>query len=465
MGQFGTGCIIQRLRALERDRRGGIAIGAAAGAFMMTGLAALVIDVSTVYTEQNHLQTVADLAALGAAQELPNAAAARTRAAMMIDTGLECHKRRRGPAEPASESARENVADRRPDKKGSDCGDYSASIDADSVVLGHWNAATGRVEPDDQNPSVIEVVLQRNDQLDNAVPTTFARLLGVDMIDVTARAVAERGNGRHLELAMALDVSKSMDGFKIGRLREISIGLVDQLFGRADVRDDLWVAVVPFAGRVNITDVGRAWLTEAPAPGQSFCAAMRPSDLTTPDDRPPTAEGFPLHRESPVHFDICPRSTVSGLSGDKRAVIDQLERLSTQYGTSTQIGAAWAWRALSPRWRGLWADAELPHESGPDQPHKAMILMTDGENRPDVNRDPFNAAAADAQLEVICSGAKAAGIEVFTVTFEAPTSINNLYRRCASTADHFFEARNTAELAGAFGQIGGLLAGKPRLIR
>ena len=465
MSQCGTIGLVQRLQAFERDRRGAVAIGAAVGAFMMTGLAALVIDVSAVYTEQNHLQTVADLAALGAAQELPNAAAARGRAAALIETGLECDKWRRAPAEPASVTARENVADRRPDKKRSDCGDYAATINADAIVLGHWDDATGRVVPDDQTTSVIEVLLQRSDRLDNAVPTTFARLFGVNMMDVTARAVAERGAGRHLELAMALDVSKSMDGFKIGQLREISIGLVEQLFGRADVRDDLWVAVVPFAGRVNITDVGRAWLTEAPAPGQSFCAAMRPSDTTGPDDRPPAVEGFPLHRESPFHFDICPRSTVAGLRGEKRAVISQLEQLSTQYGTSTQIGAAWAWRTLSPRWRGLWADAELPHDFGAEQPHKAMILMTDGENRPDVNRDPFNAAAADAQLEMICGGVKAAGIEVFTVTFEAPSSINNLYRRCASTPDHFFEARNTAELAGAFGQIGGLLAGKARLIR
>ena len=202
MRQFWTSDSGRSCDLFRRDQHGGIAIAAAAGAFMMAGVAALTIDLGAVYAEQNHLQTVADLAALGAAQDLPNTAEARARASRLIEAGLQCDERRRPvPADQASAIAQQTVANHRPDQKGSDCGAYSASIGAGAITLGNWNEATGRVEPSDDNPSVIEVVLQRNERLGNAVPTTFARVFGVNMLDVSARAVAERGNGRRLELA------------------------------------------------------------------------------------------------------------------------------------------------------------------------------------------------------------------------------------------------------------------------
>ena len=67
MRQFWTNDSGRSCGLFRRDQHGGIAIAAAAGAFMMAGVAALTIDLGAVYAEQNHLQTVADLAALGAA--------------------------------------------------------------------------------------------------------------------------------------------------------------------------------------------------------------------------------------------------------------------------------------------------------------------------------------------------------------------------------------------------------------
>jgi Flp pilus assembly protein TadG len=52
-------------------------------------------------------------------------------------------------------------------------------------------------------------------------------------------------------------------------------------------------------------------------------------------------------------------------------------------GTMANVGLAWGWRVLSPRWRGLW-DGDLPDELPLDyaEPNmeKVIILLTDGNN-------------------------------------------------------------------------------------
>jgi Flp pilus assembly protein TadG len=52
-------------------------------------------------------------------------------------------------------------------------------------------------------------------------------------------------------------------------------------------------------------------------------------------------------------------------------------------GTMANLGLAWGWRVLSPRWRGLW-DGDLPDELPLDyaEPNmeKVIILLTDGNN-------------------------------------------------------------------------------------
>jgi hypothetical protein len=52
-------------------------------------------------------------------------------------------------------------------------------------------------------------------------------------------------------------------------------------------------------------------------------------------------------------------------------------------GTMANLGLAWGWRVLSPRWRGLW-DGDLPDELPLDYEvqnmEKVIILLTDGNN-------------------------------------------------------------------------------------
>ena len=461
MSQRVIGHLFRQFRALQRDRRGSVAMVAAAGMVMMTGAAALVIDIGAVYTERNQLQTVADLAALGAAQELPNADAARARAAALIEAGLECSKRRRGgPSDQASATAHDAVAERRPDQKGSDCGTYSATIDAGAVRLGHWDETTGQLTPADDHPPAIEIVLRRSESLDNAVPTTFGRLFAVTMIDVEARAVATRGGADGMELALVLDVSGSMRHHgKIEQLRRVAIDLVDGLYDGQETRPNLSVSVVPFAGRVNIVRYGRGWMADIPPTSSTLCTALRSGNRKN-DDTPPSVEAF-----STFSGAACPDSPMLALTRERATVRAALQSLEIGFATSTQIGTVWGWRALSPRWRGLWGDPDLPSDHGTPDIRKVAVIMTDGENRPHYSGDPFSIAEADQQLADQCEAMKAAGITIYTITFDAPASIDPLYRACASDPDKFHRAADGIQLARAFQAIGTGLTARPRLIR
>lgn len=95
-----------------------------------------------------------------------------------------------------------------------------------------------------------------------SVPTTFMRLANINSLDVgTTNMITKRQ--RDVELALVLDTTGSMsrDG-KIGALKNAAKSMVNDLFGSEAISDTLNIAVVPFAGAVNVgTDKrNEAWI-------------------------------------------------------------------------------------------------------------------------------------------------------------------------------------------------------------
>ena len=68
--------MFRRLRQLRRDQRGAVAIVIAFSLPAVIGFAAVSVDLGSVYLTTRHLQGVADLAAMAAARDLPNAQSA-----------------------------------------------------------------------------------------------------------------------------------------------------------------------------------------------------------------------------------------------------------------------------------------------------------------------------------------------------------------------------------------------------
>ena len=78
-------------------------------------------------------------------------------------------------------------------------------------------------------------------------------------------------------------------------------------------------------------------------------------------------------------------------------------------------------------------------------PKKYIVLLTDGSN---------NKSEYDTQTLKICDEAKNAAVEVYAVAFQAPASGQQLLKKCASSAQHYFNATNANDLINAFRYIG-----------
>ena len=120
----------------------------------------------------------------------------------------------------------------------------------------------------------LNVKFQGDDILVNvsgSVPTTFMRLANVNSVDVGASAVITKKQ-RNIELALVLDTTGSMgQGGKMSAMQNAAKTMVKDLFKDASTSETLKIAVVPFAGAVNIgTDkLKSGWLDKGKYPNMS----------------------------------------------------------------------------------------------------------------------------------------------------------------------------------------------------
>lgn len=159
---------------------------------------------------------------------------------------------------------------------------------------------------------------------------------------------------------------------------------------------------------------------------------------------------------------------------------DDLDRLRTEIsgmigwngsGTNSAIGMNWGWMQLTPQ-----APFPVPPARNSDNElQRIMVLMTDGANvavsavTPNISQysgygyvdqgrlgtTNINQTVTrlDNLLLQMCTSAKNDGIVIYTVTFAASSTLQNIYRQCATTPTHFFNAPNAATLVDVFGQI------------
>jgi len=116
------------------------------------------------------------------------------------------------------------------------------------------------------------------------VPTRFLRLIGFDQFVFNLRSEAETGTMTY-EVALVLDNSGSMAGSKIRALRDAASDLTRSLFAANRLSpwlDPVRVAVVPFAGAVNVgpDNATAAWVdgkARAPDHLENFEMNARPA--------------------------------------------------------------------------------------------------------------------------------------------------------------------------------------------
>lgn len=349
-------------------------------------------------------------------------------------------------------------------------------------------------------------------------PTQFMRFLGRDTLTVHAHSGVLRTN-RSAELALVMDNTGSMRaGGKIGAMKAAAHDLVGILFGDEQLRQDLWVSVVPYSATVNIGNAHTGWLQPSDRvftnPG-SFGTTVWKGCVTArgngrdQDDTPPASSPFGSffwaadvdnlwpaidERNEAENNGTGPNlgcgPAITPLTRERAVVTAAVDEMQPWHrgGTLGNLGLAWGWRTISPRWTGLWGDGELAAlPTGYDDPviDKIVVMMTDGENQfydwP--NHTPNNGAGpkgsdktaygrlhefmpgasrSQARAEIdrrfakTCQDMKDLGIEVYTITFgSAPDNgTQQLYRGCATDDGHYFHSPTNATLAEAFRSIG-----------
>lgn len=145
------------------------------------------------------------------------------------------------------------------------------------------------------------------------------------------------------------------------------------------------------------------------------------------------------------------------LTNDLTALKTHIQNLSVRGFTAGHVGLAWGWYALSPEWSAIWPSESKPLAYGAPSELKVVVLMTDG---------VFNSTSvatqgtAPEQAELLCNAMRTKGIIIYSIAFNNPgEAAEELMRKCASSADRFYEAADPEDLIATFSDIAGQFTG------
>jgi len=324
--------------------------------------------------------------------------------------------------------------------------------------------------------------------------TVIMGMFGSPQKNIMSMAQAPPKGAGKLNLALVLDVTDSMEGTKLATLKTAATDLVNGL--NADGDESVMYSVVPFARYVKLplSFAAEPWLNVEP-PGMASWEVLDEGNSVncTPMGSGETAytecetyvyttlydyrewRGCVASRQSPWnerhHYnpgqkiegftidDWC-QSEMLPLTTDVSAVNSAISSLDTGANTYIPAGLIWGWRTLMP------VDPLTEANTADyDERTSALLLMTDGENTngfggtnatfDGIYHWGSDTDEANTLTASMCTDIKADGIIIYTVAFEVtdPTTLT-LLQNCASDAEKFFDAGNTAALEAAFEDVG-----------
>jgi len=284
--------------------------------------------------------------------------------------------------------------------------------------------------------------------IDAGVDLLIMGVAGYDKQALKLRAEAKLGKPPTIELAMALDVTGSMNSNgKLKTLKKAATDLIDSLLSDKDA--DARIGIAPFAQYVNVgaTHAAAPWLV-TPGKGWSGCVGSRAYPYNVQDG------GYDLVKVPGVNGVSCPAALIP-LTKDKAALNKAVNDLAASGWTYIPSGTMWAWTMLSPQ--EPFAEAVGYDALKVVNGVKALLIMTDGDNTRAPDYPTHNSAdksLADSLTKELCKNIKAEKITVYTVAFEvADPTIKAILRDCATNPGYYFDAKNSASLTAAFSAI------------
>ena len=184
----------QQLISRIKDQFGVTAIVIAIVMAMLLGFTALAVDIGYVMTTRNELQNVADAAALAATRQLG-----------AIYQGMSYAQQQNYVCDPAT------VLPIAQDVAGMNrAGGRNITINDTDVIIGQWDANTKTLTPTLGQPDAVKVISRRDGGANGPIITFFARILGINTVDVSADATAAltgQGTSEPGELELPIGIS------------------------------------------------------------------------------------------------------------------------------------------------------------------------------------------------------------------------------------------------------------------
>lgn len=275
------------------------------------------------------------------------------------------------------------------------------------------------------------------------LPTTIGKLMGVEKFDMpkSATAIYEI---KDVELGMMLDVSGSMAGTKISDLKAAAGDLVTLILNGNKSGAKNRIGIAPYSTAVNAGEFAKAAKGGGGDAAKDTCVSERPGSHAYTDSDP--SHG-PLGKKA----SWCPASDVVPLTDDENVLKSKVDAFEAGGSTAGHLGIAWAWYIVSPNWASFWPSASEPKPYNDLETLKAVVIMTDGEFNK--SYESGNGNSKD-QAERLCDNMKDEGVTIFSVAFDAPSEALPVLQNCASSSQHFFNAKDGATLRAVFQDIG-----------
>lgn len=306
--------------------------------------------------------------------------------------------------------------------------------------------------------------------IDAHVPVSFARVAGIDKIDMAKSSTAVYAM-RDIEVGLALDVTGSMgdrphaggprkiDTLKTSVAKFADLMLPDNPIGGQKVR----IGLAPYSASVNLG----AALAKTVSNNRSKDGCV--TERTTSDrytDASIDAGGYfdvagdgnrdidPTEGNVGNNAYTCPPAVLMPLNSDKKKIVDTVKAYNPGGYTAGHFGAQWGWNLVSEEWGDVFTGASKPEayqKVAEKKLTKAVILMTDG-----VFNTAYHNDDSARQALAICDNMKAKGVVVFSIAFDAPSAAKKTLEQCATPgSDYFADASDAADLDAAFAAFAG----------
>ena len=270
--------------------------------------------------------------------------------------------------------------------------------------------------------------------------------------NLTVQSTANQANNP-LEISLIIDISLSMNNDnKLAAMKNAAGSFIDVILETENQRDINRINLIPFGWGVYLSSEWSIFYSgDDPLVGQSsLCLDHIIMDGGTPEvieiwnddyfgDSALGKVPVPLNRPNKYH---CPDESESNrlvpLHNDPDFLKTQLDGLDLGIGTGGDIGAAYGFKLLSPKWQdkipGLPEGVDnsgLPRDFPSDDEErsvkKVMVFLTDGnlspQRRPRSDNPSADLIKAVTEAEVeekfieVCTAAKTAGVELFLRSF------------------------------------------------